>query len=443
MYMTRKNILIALGVVARRRRRRRRESLVRRETGADGHDRGDQDARPRGDRVGVGQDPAEAARQHQRRHAGPRRRSRRQRRRSRHEGAVPAADRPEVAAHARRQRHGVARRRRKASLEQLRQTVETARVQLDQAQTEPGAPAGSLEAAAHDARGARKGGERRAGRRVGAAGAREAGRRAGGADRPGARRPRERPLRSEQGPHRVADRRHRHAPQHPGRRDRGDRHDEQRRHGAADARRHVGHPGRSRGRRDQHPERVSSASRRRSRSTRCPTGPSRATSPRSATARFRRRRRRPQHAQATNFKVVVMLDEHDPDVRPGFTCTADITTATRKQRRRRCRFRRWPSASWSTTPTARSCKEPTRPTSGAGAAVEPVAVGGGAQARADPQGNRGRVRRPRRQRVEFVPIKMGIAGDKYFEVLDGLKPGDEVDHRARTTRSAAWPTATR
>ena len=33
--------------------------------------------------------------------------------------------------------------------------------------------------------------------------------------------------------------------------------------------------------------------------------------------------------QATNFKVVVLLDEHVPDVRPGFTCTADTTTATR------------------------------------------------------------------------------------------------------------------
>ena len=34
--------------------------------------------------------------------------------------------------------------------------------------------------------------------------------------------------------------------------------------------------------------------------------------------------------QATNFKVVVILDELVPDVRPGFTCTADITTAKRK-----------------------------------------------------------------------------------------------------------------
>ena len=34
--------------------------------------------------------------------------------------------------------------------------------------------------------------------------------------------------------------------------------------------------------------------------------------------------------QATNFKVVITLDEEVPDVRPGFTCTAEIVTATRK-----------------------------------------------------------------------------------------------------------------
>src|SRR2546423_4339762 len=35
-------------------------------------------------------------------------------------------------------------------------------------------------------------------------------------------------------------------------------------------------------------------------------------------------------SQATNFKVVVVVDEKIPEVRPGFSCTADITTATRK-----------------------------------------------------------------------------------------------------------------
>src|SRR5687767_4698272 len=33
--------------------------------------------------------------------------------------------------------------------------------------------------------------------------------------------------------------------------------------------------------------------------------------------------------QATTFKVVITIDEEVPDVRPGFTCTAEITTATR------------------------------------------------------------------------------------------------------------------
>ncbi|SVC70327.1 uncharacterized protein METZ01_LOCUS323181, partial [marine metagenome] len=36
-----------------------------------------------------------------------------------------------------------------------------------------------------------------------------------------------------------------------------------------------------------------------------------------------------QGTQATNFKVVVTLDGNVPGVRPGFTATADITTATR------------------------------------------------------------------------------------------------------------------
>ena len=29
-------------------------------------------------------------------------------------------------------------------------------------------------------------------------------------------------------------------------------------------------------------------------------------------------------------------------------------------------------------------------------------------------------------RAEFIPIKIGIAGDRYFEVLSGMKAGDQV-----------------
>jgi HlyD family secretion protein len=32
----------------------------------------------------------------------------------------------------------------------------------------------------------------------------------------------------------------------------------------------------------------------------------------------------------------------------------------------------------------------------------------------------------RNSKAEFVPVKIGIAGDKFFEVLSGIKPGDEV-----------------
>ena len=32
----------------------------------------------------------------------------------------------------------------------------------------------------------------------------------------------------------------------------------------------------------------------------------------------------------------------------------------------------------------------------------------------------------RNGRAEFVPIRMGIAGEQYFEVLSGLKAGDQV-----------------
>src|SRR4029453_2744074 len=37
----------------------------------------------------------------------------------------------------------------------------------------------------------------------------------------------------------------------------------------------------------------------------------------------------PQASQATNFKVTLQVEGEIPDVRPGFTCTAEITTATR------------------------------------------------------------------------------------------------------------------
>ena len=126
--------------------------------------------------------------------------------------------------------------------------------------------------------------------------------------------------------------------------------------------------------------------------------------------------------QATNFKVVVMLDEKIPEVRPGFTCTADITPATRKEvvsvpipavAVRELIY----DANGQIIKEPRSDKRRKTPEPVASAAeLKP------GQTRKETEG----VFVVRGGKAEFLPIKMGIAGDKYFEVLSGLKPGDEV-----------------
>ena len=67
-----------------------------------------------------------------------------------------------------------------------------------------------------------------------------------------------------------------------------------------------------------------------SRSTRLPTRNSRVVSPRSATARSRPPGRGTTRT-ATNFKVTITIEGQIPEVRPGFTCTAEITTATEQK----------------------------------------------------------------------------------------------------------------
>jgi HlyD family secretion protein len=128
--------------------------------------------------------------------------------------------------------------------------------------------------------------------------------------------------------------------------------------------------------------------------------------------------------QATTFKVVITIEEQVPDVRPGFTCTADITTATRKnvvavpiqaltvremlyndkgdlvreqpQRRRRGNAVETPVSASNEPPPGHTRKE-----------TEGVFV---------VTGGRG----------VFAPVKVGVAGEQYFEVLSGLKAGDQV-----------------
>ena len=128
-----------------------------------------------------------------------------------------------------------------------------------------------------------------------------------------------------------------------------------------------------------------------------------------------------QSQQATNFKVVVMLDEQVPDVRPGFTCTADVTTATRTHVTAvpipavAVRELIYDAKGSIVKPPRRENRRNNQP------AVAPVELEPG-QTRKETEG----VFIIRDGRAEFVPIKIGIAGDRYFEVLSGIKPGEQV-----------------
>ncbi len=127
--------------------------------------------------------------------------------------------------------------------------------------------------------------------------------------------------------------------------------------------------------------------------------------------------------QATNFKVDVIIDEPVPEVRPGFTCTADITTARRKDavavpiQAVAVRELVYDANSHvvKPPPTDRRRRSTIEPTASA-AELKP------GQTRKETEG----VFVIRDARAVFVPIKVGIAGDKYFEVLSGLKAGDRV-----------------
>lgn len=129
--------------------------------------------------------------------------------------------------------------------------------------------------------------------------------------------------------------------------------------------------------------------------------------------------------QATNFKVVVTLDQAPDAVRPGFTCSAAITTGTRSQalavpiQAMAVRELVYDKEGNIVRPpkddkkrTRSSSPEPTV----SAAELEP------GQTRKEVEG----VFLMRDGVATFVPVKTGIAGDKYFEVLSGLKSGDQV-----------------
>ena len=127
--------------------------------------------------------------------------------------------------------------------------------------------------------------------------------------------------------------------------------------------------------------------------------------------------------QATTFKVVVTLDGQIPEVRPGFTCTADITTATR-DKAVSVPIQALTVRELTFDPQGKVVKAPkpekgARPSSGT---VEAAELKPGFKKKE----TEGVFVVDKDDRAQFVQVKTGIAGDKFFEVLEGLKAGDRV-----------------
>ena len=127
------------------------------------------------------------------------------------------------------------------------------------------------------------------------------------------------------------------------------------------------------------------------------------------------------NARATDFKVKVTVDRPNPGVRPGFTCSASITTATRPQvlavpiQAVTVREMVIDASGAVVRPDAAKPGQIKRPTTG----VPDLLPG---QSRKELEG----VFAIRDGKAVFVPTKLGIAGDKYFEVLSGPDLGEQI-----------------
>jgi HlyD family secretion protein len=135
----------------------------------------------------------------------------------------------------------------------------------------------------------------------------------------------------------------------------------------------------------------------------------------------------PTAAQATNFKVAVTIEDEVPDVRPGFTCTAEITTATRSLalavpiQALTVRELLYDTAGKLVReppppppPRFRFGTEPVPP--------PPLPETPPGYTRTETEG----VFVFRDNRAVFEPTKVGIAGERYFEVLSGVAENDRV-----------------
>lgn len=127
--------------------------------------------------------------------------------------------------------------------------------------------------------------------------------------------------------------------------------------------------------------------------------------------------------QATIFRVVVTLDEEVPNVRPGFTCTVEITTS-KKQHVTAVPIQALTVRELLFDPQGRIVREEStdrrrRRNTDTKRADDEIPAG---HKREETEG----VFTVSDNKAVFTPVKIGIAGEQYFEVLEGLKAGDRV-----------------
>ena len=126
-----------------------------------------------------------------------------------------------------------------------------------------------------------------------------------------------------------------------------------------------------------------------------------------------------QQVQATRFRVVVTLEGEIPDVRPGFSCVANITTATRR-------------GVLAVPIQALTIEEVLFAAAGELVREEPRPRILGLETTTDepPDGFTREDTRGvfvfRDGVAVFTPVRVGVAGERYFEVLLGLGDGDHV-----------------
>jgi HlyD family secretion protein len=139
--------------------------------------------------------------------------------------------------------------------------------------------------------------------------------------------------------------------------------------------------------------------------------------------------------QTTNFRVTLALREPVPGIKPALSCSASITTATRDS------VLAVPIQALTIRTLPSPADKPGAPAQGKDKGGKEAAVAQASNppsALADPAPAEEETDESRKERekegvflirdgtAHFVPVKTGISGERFFEVLEGLKEGDEV-----------------